>query len=65
MGSKLSVFAAVSAAALAVVPLLAGGQQAPTFKSGTKVVSLFATVTENGRLVPDLEKADFEVLDEG
>jgi Ca-activated chloride channel family protein len=51
------------AAAVAVVPLLASGQQQPTFRSGTKVVSLYATVTEAGRLVPGLAQEDFEILD--
>jgi Ca-activated chloride channel homolog len=51
------------AAALAAVPLLAQERQAPTFRSGTKVVSLYATVTEAGRLVPGLSREDFEVLD--
>ena len=39
------------------------GQQ-PTFRGGTQVVSLFATVTDAGkRLVPSLVKEDFEVFD--
>ena len=38
--------------------------QQPTFKSGTQVVSLFATVTDaQKRLVPDLVQDDFEVFD--
>ncbi len=38
--------------------------QTPTFKSGTKVVSLFVTVfDEQRRLVPDLVQGDFEVYD--
>jgi Ca-activated chloride channel homolog len=56
---------AAVAAALLVVPILAQDPQAPLFKSGTKVVSLFATVTDNGRLVPDLQREDFEVFDNG
>jgi Ca-activated chloride channel homolog len=55
----------VAAALLAVVPLAAQDPQAPVFRAGTKVVSLYATVTENDRLVPDLERDDFEVLDNG
>jgi Ca-activated chloride channel homolog len=40
--------------------------QGPTFRSGTEVVSLFVTVSDaDGRLVPDLEEADFEVFDNG
>ena len=38
--------------------------QGPTFRSGTEIVSLFVTVADaQGRLVPDLTKDDFEVLD--
>src|SRR5262249_9023100 len=38
--------------------------QQPTFKVGTQVVSIFATVTDaQKRLVPNLVKEDFEVLD--
>lgn len=38
--------------------------QGPTFKTGTEIVSLFVTVADaQGRLVPDLTKDDFEVLD--
>jgi Ca-activated chloride channel homolog len=52
-------------AALAAVPLLAQEPQAPTFRAGTKVVSLYATVTDGGRLVGGLTREDFEVLDDG
>src|ERR1700704_3462398 len=38
--------------------------QQPTFKSGTQLVSIFATVTDaQSRLVPNLVKEDFEILD--
>jgi len=38
--------------------------QQPTFRAGTQIVSLFATVTDaQKRLVPDLQQSDFEVLD--
>lgn len=50
------------AASLAALPLLVSAQ-APTFRGGTKVVSLYATVTEAGRLVPGLTRDDFEILD--
>src|ERR1700674_4117230 len=44
--------------------LVALAAQQPTFRSGTQVVSLFATVTDaQKRLVPDLVQSDFEVLD--
>ena len=39
--------------------------QQPTFKSGAKTVAVYATVTENGRLVPDLTQEDFEIRDNG
>src|SRR5438309_802483 len=38
--------------------------QQPTFRTGTQIVSLFATVTDaQKRLVPDLQQADFDVFD--
>jgi Ca-activated chloride channel homolog len=38
--------------------------QPPTFKTGTQVVSIFATVTDaQKRLVPDLTKDDFTIFD--
>jgi Ca-activated chloride channel family protein len=38
--------------------------QQPTFKTGTQIVSIFATVTDaQGRLVPNLVKEDFEIFD--
>jgi len=38
--------------------------QQPTFRAGTQLVSVFATVTDaQKRLVPDLQQGDFEVLD--
>lgn len=40
--------------------------QPPTFRSGVQTVVLHATVrSSEGRLVPDLTRDDFEVLDEG
>ena len=39
-------------------------QQAPTFKSGTQIVSLFVTVQDaQKRLVPELVQTDFDVFD--
>lgn len=41
-------------------------QQQPTFKSGARTVAVYTTVTDgDGRLVTDLTKEDFEVLDNG
>lgn len=58
-GLLVGVLAAVAALGVTVVA------QQPTFRSaGTVVVPLFATVTDGqNRLVPDLTKDDFEVLD--
>jgi Ca-activated chloride channel family protein len=53
--------AALMATGLAAAPLWA---QQPTFRTGTQLVSVFATVLDaENRLVPDLEQQDFEVLD--
>jgi len=58
--SAALVIAALGAFGLAAT---ARGQQA-TFRSGTRVVSLFTTVADaQGRLVPNLTKEDFEVFD--
>ena len=41
-------------------------QQQPPFRSGTKTVAVYATVSENnGRLVPDLTRDDFEIREDG
>ena len=56
------------AAALVVlaVGLTVHAQQQPTFRSGTSIVPILATVLDSdGRLVPDLEKEDFTILDNG
>ena len=50
------------------IVLLCGGvtalAQQPTFRSDTRTVALYATVTDvQKRLVPDLEQGDFEILD--
>src|SRR5436190_12546898 len=58
--------APVAAAAVASALVLSSslGAQTPIFRSGTRVVSLFATVTDaQKRLVPDLTQEDFEVYD--
>jgi Ca-activated chloride channel family protein len=57
--------AAALAGGLVAATVVVAGQQ-PTFRSGTQVVSLFVTVTDaQKRLVPDLLREDFEVLDNG
>ena len=52
------------AAIAAALSISLVAQQGPTFKAGTQVVSIFATVTDaQKRLVPDLTKDDFQVFD--
>src|SRR6185436_14878067 len=56
--------APVALAASTSLAVLAQPPQAPTFKSGTQVVSLFVTVADaQKRLVPGLTKEDFDVFD--
>ena len=43
---------------------MASGQDQPIFKSSVRTVPIYATVEDSsGRLVPDLERADFSILD--
>lgn len=59
---------ACAVAALAGPPTIAatGQQQAPMFRSATRTVPVYATVTDaSGRLVPGLEEDDFEIWDNG
>jgi Ca-activated chloride channel family protein len=55
-------------AGAAIVTLLVAATvrgQGPTFRSSTRTVPLYATVVDaQGRLVPDLAKEDFDILDE-
>ncbi len=56
----------VALAGVFALGLAAGvsAQQGPTFRSSTQTVAVYATVTDrNGRLVPDLQKEHFEILD--
>lgn len=56
----------VTLALAGAVVVSAAQTQQPTFRSGAKTVAIFATVlSSDGRLVPGLEEADFEVLDNG
>ena len=60
--SRILVPVVCAVAALAVS--VDGRQQ--TFKGGARTVAVYATVTDaDGRLVPDLERDDFEVFDNG
>src|SRR6185369_7315555 len=61
-GSSISALLVTLAVGTCSVLVIAGQQ--PTFRAGTQIVSLFATVTDaQKRLVPDLQESDFEVLD--
>ena len=63
MKLTLAVPAAVMALTVAA-SMVVRGQQQPTFKSGTQVVSLFVTVADaQKRLVPGLTQDDFEIFD--
>ena len=54
------------ALAVAVSAVVAAADQQPTFRSGVRTVPVYATAFDgSGRLVPDLEQEDFEVLDNG
>lgn len=56
----------VTACAVAALGLSLSAGQQPTFKSGARNVAVYTTVTdEDGRLVTDLTKEDFEVYDNG
>jgi Ca-activated chloride channel family protein len=67
------MLAVVSVGLLAIVPLTAQKpqqppqQEQPVFRAGSRVeVPVYATVIDSaGRLVPDLQKEDFVLLDEG
>jgi VWFA-related protein len=46
--------------------VLAASAQEPVFKGGNRTVAVYATVTnEGGRLIPDLPRESFSVLDNG
>lgn len=61
--SRAARLAACSALTSLVFTAPAAGQP-PAFKSGTRVVPLTVTVTDpQRRLVPDLQREDFEILD--
>jgi Ca-activated chloride channel homolog len=58
----------IFATAIILLATLAGiaRQQEPTFRAGTQIVPVYATVTDSqGRLVPSLEQDAFTILDNG
>ena len=57
---------AVVSGLVAASATLVAAQQSPTYRSDTNAVSVYATVIDpEGRLVPNLTQADFEVYDNG
>ncbi|MDA1093161.1 MAG: VWA domain-containing protein [Acidobacteria bacterium] len=63
MATRTSV-TALLAVGLVVVVTAAQQPQTPIFRSGTEIVDLYVTATDdNGRLVPNLTQEDFVVLD--
>jgi Ca-activated chloride channel homolog len=59
---SLRLISAIGLAIAAGVPALGQG---PTFKTSTRTVPIYTTVVDSqGRLVPNLAKEDFEILDE-
>jgi VWFA-related protein len=56
---------AAALATLAVVRYAAGQQQPPPIRVGVDLVSLYATVREGKRIVPDLKQEDFRVFEDG
>ena len=66
LGQIRSPFSLLLLVAVALTGTLLAEQQQPTFKSGARTVAVYATVSDDqGRLVPDLTREDFEVLDNG
>lgn len=56
----------VFAIALLAGPVVLARQGQPIFKSNVRTVPIYATVVDSsGRLVPELEQADFTILDNG
>jgi VWFA-related protein len=56
----------VATSAIVILAAVATLAQQPTFKAGTSIVPVLTTVLDGqGRLVPDLEREDFTILDNG
>lgn len=56
----------LSISALLLALTATSGAQQATFRSDTRIVPVFATVTDaQGRLVPGLERQEFTILDDG
>jgi Ca-activated chloride channel family protein len=64
MGVPGRFLALAGLSVLSAAFLLASPQQAPTFRTGARIVPLYVTVTDQtGRLVPNLGREEFEILD--
>ena len=62
----LRMSSSVLAISLLAGSLVLAGQEQPIFKSNVRTVPIYATVVDgSGRLVPDLERTDFQILDNG
>lgn len=56
--------ACAAAAAVVLVAIALAAQEPPTFRTGARIVPLYVTVTdETRRLVPNLTRDDFQILD--
>jgi Ca-activated chloride channel family protein len=56
----------ITAALCAATSTILPARQQPPLRSGASTVAVYATVTDaDGRLVPDLGREDFEILDNG
>jgi VWFA-related protein len=63
--STFNVQSTAVAAVLAVLAAVVAAQE-PTFRGGNRTVAVYATVTgADGRLVPDLSRGAFSILDNG
>jgi VWFA-related protein len=62
----MSVRLAVIAGALAATALATSAAPPQSFRSGVQTVAVYATVSDrNGRLVPNLQREDFRIFDNG
>ena len=56
----------LATSAIVILAAVATFAQQPTFRAGTSIVPVLTTVLDGqGRLVPDLEREDFTILDNG
>ncbi|MSO35556.1 MAG: VWA domain-containing protein [Acidobacteria bacterium] len=66
MMNRLSSIVSAGILLAGTAVLATSGQNQPIFKSSVRTVPVYATVVDSGgRLVPDLERGDFTILDNG